>query len=149
MKQIKEGLKIFFIAFLGFLIFAILLFCLNILTNYFENNILNEVVNFLNNNFWTIVFFSIILTFGDIFNILIFPYNLPAPLLNATGSIFLIRFLFNMFNFVTSILGILININLEKTYILVVIIVFLIILIVGYIGIFLKISKRSSEKKKR
>jgi hypothetical protein len=150
MSQIKNLLKIFFTGVLGFLIFAILLVAMNFLAKSFQNEIFLEVVGFLNKNFLFIILFSFIFIFGELFGALVFPLNLPSPLLNAVGSIFLIRFLFNVLGFVSLLLGIYLEVNFEYIYFILIVAVFLIILISGYVSIFLNIKKekRNKEKKK-
>lgn len=154
MGQIKSTFHVFFSRLIGFLIFLVLLVLINILTLYITNETFRQIVFFLNTNLWLIVLFSIILLVGDLFGAIIFPFNLPAPLFNGIGGVLLIRFVFNIFLFVTSLLGISFNFDLDFIFFIIALIVFIIIIVTGYIEIFSrvlrpkkKVSKEESREK--
>lgn len=132
--------------FIGFAVFLLVLVVLNIINNnLIQNNIFNLIVMFLNNSLWLLILITVLLIFGDIFFMLGFPFNIPAPIFSAFGSVFLIRFLFNLFYFINTFIKPPINERwVESFYLLISTIVFFIVLIVGYINVF-----RSTRRKKR
>ena len=131
----------------SFLVFLIILGILNASLDYFDNNILNEVVRLLNNNIWLILVFSIIFTIGEVFGALRFPSNLPAPIFNAIGSIFLLNFLFKIFALVGTLSEIDTFNAISNVFPLLYPIIFLLVLLGGYISIFTNISWDHPKKK--
>ncbi len=131
----------------SFLVFLIILGILNASLDYFDNNILNEVVRLLNNNIWLILVFSIIFTIGEVFGALRFPSNLPAPIFNAIGSIFLLNFLFKIFGLVGKLSEIDTFDAISNVFPLLYPIIFLLVLLGGYISIFTNISWDRPKKK--
>lgn len=117
---------------IGFIIFLVLIWILNLMTYYVHNNTLSAIVSFLNSNLLLIIIFTLIFIIADIFYYLWFPLDLPAPLLSAFGTVLLIRFIFNIIIFVLSLIGITLNLPLEMIYIIIAVIAFIIVLIVGY-----------------
>lgn len=143
MGQIRLALKILLGSIIGFILFLLVLGVLNFLLGFIDNAIYRDFVFFLNSNLGLIVLFTLFLTVGEIFSVLIFPLNIPYPLLSAIGSIFLIRFLFNILLFVFEILNINVVAPFNTIYYFVAVIVFLIVLVVGYLNIFRRARKRS------
>jgi len=121
----------------GFLIFLVLLGIINVLTFYIRNEMFISVVNFLNTNIWLIIIFSVIFLIGEIFGFLMFPLNIPGPLFNAVGGVLLIQFAFKLFQLIINLAKIQINIPINYIENLVMIVVFIIILVVGYVHIIL------------
>ena len=137
---------------ISFVVFLVILGFLNISRDVFDNNIIFEVVRLLNNNIWLIFVFSIIFTIGEVFGSFRFPGNLPAPIFNAIGSIFLINFLFKIFNLVGKLSDVDTFQSLTKIFPLLYPIVFLLVLLGGYISIlsgasWSKPKKETSSKK--
>lgn len=54
-------------------------------------------------NFWFLIFIAFILFAADIFGTFRFPFNLPAPLIRAIGSVFCIVFILRVIQWVDSI----------------------------------------------
>lgn len=144
----KSVLGVLFSKFSGILIFLIALAIANILNHYISNNVYHFVVSFFNINLWLIILISLIFFLGELFEILLFPFNLPAPFFNAVGGIFIVTFILRIINF----LEIIINLELIK-YVLflipfVYLLVFIIVLIVGYIKIFMELGLKSKKIEK-
>ena len=133
---------------ISFIVFLIILGFLNISLDFFDSNILAEVVRLLNNNIWLIFIFSVIFTIGEVFGSFRFPGNLPAPIFNAIGSIFLLNFLFKIFRLVGNLSEINTFDNLTKTFPFLYPIIFLLVLLGGYISILSGASWGSPKKKK-
>jgi hypothetical protein len=128
---------------IGFLIFLVLLGIANVLTYYVKNDIFLSVVGFLNSNIWLIVIFSVIFLIGEIFGYLMFPLNIPSPLFNAVGGALLIQFVFQLLSYVTSLAKIKLEFPLSLAEIenIVIILVFIIVLVVGYVHIIIDTTR--------
>lgn len=133
---------------ISFIVFLVILGFLNISLDYFDNNILFEIVKLLNNNIWLIFVFSIIFSIAEVFECFKFPSNLPAPIFNAIGSIFLLNFLFKIFNLVGKISDMNTFETISKVFPFLYPIVFLLVLIGGYVSILTSASWETPSKKK-
>lgn len=132
---------------IGLLGFLILLALANILR--IDNSSYLNTISFLNQNLWIVIIFSIFFYLGELFALFKFPINLPKPIFNALGGIFLVGFIFNIFYFIDVILNLNVFmgfINLES---LVIIIVPSIILLVGYIEIFKELIPKNKKVKRK
>jgi len=151
MRQIKSVAAVLFSRLIGFILFLIIIALLNFLVPYIANITFTAVVNFLNQNIWIMILFSILIACGELFSVLTLPFNLPYPLFNAIGSLFLIKFLFNILIFVNNQLIRVnvpsIGITLDTLFIIIAAIVFLIVLVTGYVKILVEIySKDDSDE---
>ncbi|HOC78547.1 MAG TPA: hypothetical protein PLP47_03955 [Methanofastidiosum sp.] len=133
---------------ISFVVFLIILGFLNISFDYFDNNMLLEIVNLLNSNILLIFTFSIIFTVGEVFGSFRFPSNLPSPIFNAIGSLFLLNFLFKIFNLVGNFSTIDTFEKLTKALPFLYPIIFLLVLIGGYVSILTGASQEVPPKKK-
>ncbi len=132
---------------IGLILFLILFAIASILQ--IDNLTYLQVVNFLSVNLWIIVLLSIFFYLGELFFVFKFPFNLPGPIFNAIGGILLADFLFKMFYFIGYILldgGYYPFENLEP---LIYFLVFAIVLIAGYISIFVNIKRGEESRKLR
>jgi hypothetical protein len=122
----------------GFIFFLILLAVLNILAGaYVQSPIFVRIVEFLNASLGLLVLITALFLIGDLFSILVFPLNLPAPIFNAFGAVGLVTFLFRLFVLVGDITGVTVFAMLERTLAIpVTILVFIAVLIGGYIMLF-------------
>jgi len=130
---------------LGLGLFLFLLYIANHLSFFTDNPLNYQVILFLNNNVWLIVLMSIVFLFGEMFNALIFPFNLPAPLFNASGSVLLIAFLFRIFAMVDILLDENIFQVFDRISFLVYPLVFMIVLFGGYIAILTRLSRKDKN----
>ena len=132
---------------IGLVLFLLILGILNYIQ--FDSLINLQVVNLLNQNLGIIIIFSILFYLGELFSVFTFPFNIPSPLFNALGGIFLTGFIFRIFYMIGYVL------NQDMFFVfkylepLAVTLVFLIVIISGYIKIVLDlIPKDKIEKKK-
>lgn len=134
---------------LGLGLFLFLLYIANHLSFFTDNPLNYQVILFLNNNVWLIILMSIVFLFGEMFNALIFPFNLPAPLFNASGSVLLVAFLFRIF----AIVDILLDENIFQIFnrisFLVYPLVFMIVLFGGYIAILTRLSRIDKNRQEQ
>jgi hypothetical protein len=124
-----------FSTFLGIIAFYVLLAALNVFVPP-GNGILRGLVTLLADNFPYFIVIALILMTGEIFDRFSFPLNLPAPLFHALASVFLVLFIFNIFEFLDAITRADIYRNLEILRILLSILIFLIVFTGGYFKIF-------------
>jgi len=130
----------------GLILFLVLLYVANHLAFFTENPLNYQIIQFLNNNIWLIIVMSIAFLFGEVFNALIFPFNLPAPLFNASASVLLVAFLFRIFSLIDIILDEQILLIFNRNAFIVYPLVFIMVLIGGYIAILVKLSKTDESE---
>lgn len=120
---------------IGIICFLIIVVLANILTYYITNSFFNSGVIFLNDNFWLLIIIAIVLLAADISDAFSFPFNLPAPLIRAIGSVFFILFVLRVIQFVDNNAST--NLYTPSWYLafLVVPLIFLIVLTSGYYAI--------------
>ena len=117
---------------IGIICFLIVVVLANILTYYVANPLYHAGVDFLNLNFWLLLLIGIIIFIADIFGAFPFPMNLPAPIIKATGSVFIIAFVLRVFSWVDSATGNNIYHYFWLLSFVIVPVVFIIVLLAGY-----------------
>ena len=127
---------------LGILFFLILLGVLNIISENVANPVFQEIVGFLNQNILLILLISVLLLFGNIFEIFIFPFNIFYPLFNAVGGVLWVEFIFRILKLVSLLIEQDIYAIFAPFYFLAIMLVLIIILIVGYVHVFSRIIPR-------
>ena len=121
----------------GIVIFLILLAILNALTGYVQSLTFLRVVEFLNAHIGLLLLIAVIFLVGDLFGALTFPRNRPGPVFGAVGAVFTVMFLFRLFLLVGEITGIgFFAIFTGTLALLIYILVFIVVLIGGYIALF-------------
>lgn len=129
----------------GIGIFLIVVLVLNYFAGTGTYPVVDTMADFLNENVGLILLFSILFLFGEVFTALSFPLNLPGPVFNAFGGVFLVMFFFRIFLFVDMLTGITLFGVLESAAPAIYLIVFFATLIGGYIGIFKPNVRRGSK----
>ena len=117
---------------IGIICFLIIVVLANILTYYVKSPLYHSGVDFLNLNFWLLLLIGIIIFVADIFGAFPFPLNLPAPVIKAIGSVFIIAFVLRVFEWVDSTTGNNIYHYFWLLSFVIVPIVFIIVLLAGY-----------------
>jgi hypothetical protein len=120
---------------IGIICLLIVIVLANILTHYVSNPLFLAGVSFINENFWLLMLIAIILLVGAIFRAFPFPLNLPAPIIRAIGSVFVIAFLMKAFQWVDGVAGTTLYTMFWFLSFLIVPLVFLIVLGSGYLEI--------------
>ncbi|MCD4768351.1 MAG: hypothetical protein K8R34_17840 [Methanosarcinales archaeon] len=132
----------------GLLLFLFLLYIANNLSFFTDNPLNYQIILFLNSQVWLLVLITFVFLIGEIFNALIFPLNLPAPLFNAVGAVLLVGFLINLF----ALFDILVDNNifhfLDALSFIIYPFVFIIVLIGGYILILQNLVQPDQSLKK-
>lgn len=130
----------------GLALFLFFLYLANHIGFFTQHPQFSLIIGFLNTNIWLIILMSFAFLFGEVFNALVFPLNLPAPLFNAGGGVLLVAFLLRIF----SLIDVLINENIFQVFnqiaFLLYSLVFILVLVGGYISILVKLSKDTDYK---
>lgn len=127
----------------GILIFLILLGVLGYFSGSFAAPI-PAIIDFLYDNAALIVFFSLIFIVADIFGTFPFPANLPGPIFSAIGSVLLLSFIFHIFAFVYQPYAP-IPYPLDLIAFILYPLVFIIVLIAGYVHIFSRLAEKERK----
>jgi len=131
----KSLSSVFVSRMIGIIIFLIIIVLANILTHYVSDPVYLAGVSFLNENFWLLLFITIIFLVGDLFFASPFPINLPAPIIRAVGSVFVIAFLLHVFQWVDSVTATSLYPFIWLLSYVIVPVVFFIVLVSGYFEI--------------
>ena len=123
---------------LGILVFLIVLVVLRYIANITPWALLDGFVDLLFAHAPLIILFSVLLMIGEIFATFPFPFNLPFPLFNAVGGMLLVSFLLDVLKYVDGALFIGITPALDAIALFLLPLVLIIILIAGYVSIFVQ-----------
>ncbi|MDO9033976.1 MAG: hypothetical protein Q7U51_02060 [Methanoregula sp.] len=137
--QNKSLSSVFVLRMIGIITFLIVVVLANILTYYVSNPVYRAGVLFLNENIWLLLLIAIILMAGDIFFAFPFPLNLPAPIIRAIGSVFVIAFMLHIFQWVDSVAATSLYSFVWVLSFMVVPVVFIVVLVSGYFEIMRKL----------
>jgi hypothetical protein len=120
---------------IGIIMILIVVVLANILTYYVSSTVYRAGVVFLNENFWLLLLIAIILLAGDIFFAFPFPLNLPAPIIRAIGSVYIIAFMLHVFQWVDTVAATSLYSFVWVVSFVIVPVVFIIVLVSGYFEI--------------
>jgi hypothetical protein len=129
---------------IGIICLLIAIVFANILTHYVESPVFTSGVTFINENFWLLVLIALILMIGDIFAAFPFPFNLPAPIITAFGSVFCIMFLLRIFQWTDTVTSTILSPLFSFLAPIIATMVFLIVLVSGYYAILRQLWLQSS-----
>lgn len=141
-----SGKSFFWIVFsrlFGIMVFLIILFLLNLLVSVVDVEILTKVVAFLNENLVIILAISVAFFIAELFGALVFPFNLPTPIFNAVGAVFLASFILRILSLADFLEGF---VNAISLFIYP--LVFLAVIVFGYFGMFFRLGRKERRKKK-
>jgi len=133
----------------GFVVFLLVLILLNIFITYISMPIVRDIVLFFNNSVLTLGIILLLMVLGEIFMMVDFPLNLPGPLFNAAGSVFIIYFILDIFKLLMTLGAISLPIPFNLIFMVIAIVVCLVVLITGYVSIFRNIPKKIKRGVKR
>jgi hypothetical protein len=112
---------------------------------HFQNVIFYTIVLFLNANVLLLFLMGVFFMLGEIFWVLIFPFNLPSPLFNAVGSIFSVTFAFKIMILIQDITAAILYWIIQDYGWVIYGGIFVITLIIGYIVIFANLASKVKE----
>jgi len=145
----REFGNTFLLGILSILFFLIILGILNIISDNVSNLTFQLIVEFLNQNILFIILISIVMTLGNIFEILIFPFNLVYPLFNAIGGVLWVGFIFRIFGLIDTLINENISSAFAPFYPWTIFFVFLLVLFFGYLHILFDLNLRKSVERQR
>lgn len=145
MKKSNPIVRMIFSKILWFLAFLILVAVAKVLTTYIDNAVYSSIINFFFDNLvlMLIIFFFVLVS--EIFWEVKFPFNLPAPLLSAGFSSYLVTLIYRFFVLIKSLTGF----ELELPMTLIYTITFIGVVVIGYMIIINKELKRRKKKPTR
>lgn len=120
---------------IGIICLLIAIVLANILTHYVTSPVFISGVSFINENFWLLILIAVVLMVGAVFGAFPFPFNLPAPIITAFGSVFCIMFILKIFQWIDTIAATTLSPLFVFLSPIIATLVFLIILASGYFEI--------------
>jgi hypothetical protein len=131
----------------GLALFLIILSLMNAYSGSSDNRVFIEVLGFMNQSLGLIILFSAFFLIGEVVRALFFPLNLPAPIINALGGLYLLSFLFGMFGVVDRITGVDALSALEYLKPVAYPLVFIAVIIGGYASIFSDLVPKKERRR--
>jgi hypothetical protein len=133
---------------IGFLVFLALIIVLNILVEYTTVVLFTDFVEFLNSHFVFICWIAFFLVLGEIFILMRYPFNVPYPLFNSTGALLIVYFFADFFMLLMSYSPSVPDFPFNTIFFIAGILVFFIVLTVGYYKVFKNVPDEWKTKKK-
>jgi len=124
----------------GILIFLIVLVLFRFIAQHTSWPLFDGFVALLFANASLIIFFSVLFMIGEVFAAFSFPFNIPFPIFNAVGSVFLVSFIIEVLKFIDAFYAIGISHALEVVRLFLLPLTLIIVLIAGYLAIFFKLK---------
>jgi hypothetical protein len=128
---------------IGIICLLIAIVLANILTHYVTSPVFTSGVSFVNDNFWLLILIAVVLMVGDVFGAFPFPFNLPAPIITAFGSVFCIMFILKIFQWIDTIAATTLSPLFVFLSPIIATLVFLIVLASGYFEILRQLWQKS------
>ncbi len=143
----KKVIKQIFSRIFGLALFIILLFLANLLIPLINSELYTNIVEFINTNLILFIVIAIVFLIADLFRFMQFPFNLASPLFDGTAAVFIVSFMFNLFEFIDMILEQNIFQIFQVLSSFIYPGVFIIVIFMEYLLIFLELSKTKDTEK--
>ena len=134
--------------FIGILFFMVIIAVANALIPVFNIVFYGELVGFINDNIVLILMGMFLGMIGETFFAAPFPFDLPAPIFTSIASVFSVAVLFNLLSFIDKVSGTSIFTAVSSAESAFIAIVFIIVLIMGYIRVLSRLFFRWDHKEK-
>mgnify|MGYP001166008374 CR=1 FL=1 len=121
---------------IGIIFFLIMLIIFRYIADHISSPLFSGFVDLLYANAALIIIFSVLFMLGDIFATFMFPFNLSFPLFNAIASVLLVSFIMSIMGFIDSFYALGIGPSLQLMKLILYPLIFVIVLISGYLSIF-------------
>lgn len=131
-----------FVRYSGIIGFLFLVGVMNLLAVVIPDPEYHYVVGFLNSTIWLLFTVSFLIFIGAVFRVLPFPLNLPGPVFTATGSLFIVAYLFRIVLLADDLFGTALSPPVRPVSVTLAIAVFFVVLILGYARILRPIVAR-------
>jgi len=142
--QIKKALNTMLYGVIGIGAFVLIFYILKELIPFVSFDIYENVVMFIEINLVQILIFLGMFLLADVLGTLRFPMNIPAPVLNAVGSFLAILFTLRVFQYIDIALEMGVYARYEWIKYIIIPVVFVLILVTGYIRIFITSNQTNS-----
>ena len=126
----------------GLLVFLLIMYFINAFSPYITNVYFFEALSFVNSNLVLIVIISVFFIIAEIFDMMIFPYNLPSPLFMGAASLFLVSLILSSLKFLDYLLSAQTFVFLNDISFFVYLLVFLLVMFSSYVSIFYTLVRR-------
>lgn len=147
--KLNLPLRVLYRGLIGLAIFALILGLANVLKPYISHPFYHFFVETFNSAIWIIVILCLLFLAADFFRVLKFPYDLPYPLINAAGYVYLTTFIFELVPLVEMISGYEFPWNFKTLETATLVLVFILVSTLGYINVFKHKNKNSSSKNQK
>ncbi len=145
MYKKKSVFFVFFTRLLGFVLFLIILHFANLYFDEVSNPIMFNITQFLLQSLALILTFSVFFGLGASFKEMSFPWPITFPLFDAIGALFFLTFVFQLFSFVDTLLGLTLFSVFSWIAVLIYPLVFIGVLVAGYFGLFTRYAGSFGE----
>ena len=135
---------------IGMIIFTIALIIANMLQYSISNDLFHSFVGFFNQNFGLVILMSVIFLIAEMFFCLVIPFNLIAPPISAVGSLLTVTFLMRLLQMLNGLFwadSATVAVVLALCEILLYPVVFMAVLISGYVQIFVPDQRAETRQK--
>jgi len=149
MGQLKRTLSVLLKNLIGTIIFLFLYLIANLLTEVITNPTYHDIIKFLNSNIFLIFGIIILSVLSELFWVLNFPFNLPAPFFSATFGVLVVELVLQITRFIENLTNTELAFLNKSVINIIYTIVFLAVLILGYIMIMMDIMNPKVIKSKR
>ncbi|HVP94623.1 MAG TPA: hypothetical protein VMS89_05550 [Methanoregulaceae archaeon] len=134
--------------FFGIVIFLILMAALRYFSVSIGDGSLTGIIDFIIANTAIIIIFVIFLMIAEIFYSFPFPADLPGPVFSGIGTLFFLAFIFNILRYIDRQYTIGLFPGFSLFIPLIYLIIFILILISGYVRIFTRLPRREEIRSK-
>lgn len=121
---------------LGLLCFLSVVYLMNFFAPAVKEPLFHQSLALVNDNLVLLVLMSLVFLIGEAFNALPFPIDLAAPPFNALGAVLLLVFLFDIFELIDVLMEESISSAFRGLSLILYPLVFFIVLVAGYVGVF-------------
>ena len=149
MGQLRRTLNVLLKNLIGIVIFLFLYLIANLLTEVISNQTYQDVIRFLNSNIVLILIIIVLSVLSELFWALNFPFNLPAPFFSATFGVLIVELVLQITRFIENLTDTRIEFLNDPFINIIYTVVFLIVLVLGYIMIIIDITNPKVIRHKR
>ena len=147
MSKSASGIIIsWFFVLLGIIILVVLA---NFIAYVAPSQVILDFVAFLNGNVWLLILSSVFFYLGALFYSFGFPINILTPPSDGVGSVFIVAFLINLIVVTDIYSGIGIGYVLKSYSLIIYIVVFILVVLLGYVAVMQRHQKIREHKKRK
>lgn len=145
----RSALGVIFHTLISIVILLAAVWLINYISGYFQNESFLQIVNFLNSNLQFIIAVFLVFFLGEIFSMFMFPFSLIYPMFAAVGGVMTVSFIFSVLELINRLFNSGFYEKVSSFQQLITIIVFVIVIVVGYISILAEFGRKDIEEKEK